>query len=181
MDTMDPLIRAIRRLTVAVWVLCALVAAPLLYRGMESIRLMSRAMRGGVDSVSTTVTRGITVSTDVFDAKRFHDMSPDEQVARSSAILLVSYHKDGERLKAVVAEVLERRPGTELLYSVGNELRELSYYPKSDETRGEGQVVFLLGSPAEFRSSYSFDAGRIGGMGDMPIDVLREMVKRSKS
>jgi hypothetical protein len=149
---------------------------------MESIRLMSRAMRGGVDSVSTTVTRRITpVSTDVFDARRFHDMSPDEQVAKSSAILLVSYQRDGERFKAVVAEVLKRRPGTELFYSVGDELRELSYYPKSDETRGEGQVVFLLGSPAEFRSSYSFDAGRIGGMGDMPIEVLREMVKRSKS
>jgi hypothetical protein len=181
---MDPLIRAVRTLTIAVWCLCGLLAIQLAFYGwgwFQSARVWRRTVEGA-DHASTTMTRGITpVSTDVFDGRQFHDLSPEEKIARSSAILLVSYQKEGERFKAVVAEILKLRSDAQLRYAVGDEMSELSYYPRGGEVRGEGQVVFLAGSPALLRSSYSFEAGRIGGMGDMPIDVLRQMVKAAKS
>lgn len=94
--------------------------------------------------------------------------------------LLTSCEKDGNRYKAIVAEILKPEPDTILYYS-GDEYPTLSFFPKEGESCGEGQVVFLVGSPASMRSSYSFSGGRIGGLGDMPLSTLREMVKRKKS
>src|SRR5664280_1329987 len=101
----------------------------------------------------------------------------EKMIARSSVILLVTYMPEGKRFKAVVAEFLKRDPETTVYYAVGDEFRELSYTPKDNENCGEGQVVFLVGSPAEMRLSYSFSGDRIGGLGGMSIAALRDLVK----
>jgi hypothetical protein len=98
-------------------------------------------------------------------------------VARSSAILLTTYQDDGNRNKAVVAEILKQNPSVTLYYSVGDEYPTLSFEKQKDRSCGEGQVVFMVGSPASMASSFSFTNGRIGGLGDMPLTKLREMVK----
>ena len=181
----DPIVRAIRGLTVAVWVLCGLIFVQLAYYAFSyasSWRWMRQAA-GGIrsETKSTTSYEPSAAGMRRDSGADFHDLPPEQKVARASAILLVSYQKDGDRYKAVVAEVLKRNPGVELHYGVGDEMVMYSYYPNDDSSRGEGQVVFMLGSPAEMRSSYSFDHGRIGGMGDMPIEKLREMVKKGKA
>lgn len=174
---MHPLSRAIKTLTVAVWCLCGLVAVQLVLYGVSYFQSSRWLRKSSVEpSAMTTRPGGSSVRTESLGAQ-FHDLPPEQKVAKASAILLISYQKDGPRVKAVVAEVLKQEPETVLTYSVGDELAFLSYYPKDDETRGEGQVVFMVGSPAEMRSSFSFNGGRIGGMGDMPLEVLREMVK----
>lgn len=179
---MEPLARAIKTLTIAVWCLCAVVAAQVGLYGLSFVRtqrLLKIAQEGPV-SHTTTATSGRTPVHTEDDGERFHELPLEQKVARSTAIVLVSHQKDGERFKAVVAEILKKNPDTELYYSVGDEMPSLSYYGKDGEMRGEGQVVFMVGSPARMRSSYSFEAGRIGGLGDMPLDVLRRMVKDLK-
>ena len=99
-------------------------------------------------------------------------------VARSSVILLTSYQDDGNRNKAVVAEILKQDPNATLYYSVGDEYPMLSFDKQKDVSCGDGQVVFMVGSPASMRASFGFTSGRIGGLGDMPLSKLREMVKQ---
>jgi hypothetical protein len=161
--------------------LCAVVAAQVGLYGLSFVRtqrLLKSAQDGFVSHTSTTTGRTPVHTED--DGAQFHDLPPEQKVARSTAIVLVSYQKDGEKFKAVVAEILKKNPDTELYYAVGDEMPTLSYYGKDGEMQGEGQVVFMQGSPARMRSSYSFEAGRIGGLGDMPLDVLRKMVKDLK-
>jgi hypothetical protein len=180
----DPMVRAIRGLTIAVWVLCGLVFVQLAFYGASyasSWRWMRQAA-GGSRTTGTDIYTPSSASRHADDGGAgFHDLPVEQKVARSSAILLISYQKDGDRFKAVVAEILKQTPDVELHYAVGDEMAMYSYYPKSDESRGEGQVVFMTGSPAMMRSSYSFDHGRIGGMGDMPIEKLREMVRNTRT
>jgi hypothetical protein len=179
---MDPLVKAVRLLTIAVWCLCGLIALQVVIYGASYVRsgsLLARYGAGGPVTTTTLSTRPVRGATDA-EGMQFHDLPPEQMVAKASAILLVSYQPDGERMKAVVAEVLKKEPDVVLHYGVGDELRYLSYYPKGGETRGEGQVVFMVGSPAEMRSSFSFDAGRIGGFGDMPLESLRRLVKGAK-
>jgi hypothetical protein len=106
-------------------------------------------------------------------------MPLEQIIARSSAIMLVTYIPEGKRYKAIVAEFVKRSPNTVVYYSVGDEYPTLSYTPKAGETCGEGQVVFMVGSPAEMRVSYSFTNDQISGFGDMPLKRLRELAKVS--
>ena len=180
----EPIVRALRALTIAVWVLCGLVFVQLAFYGASywsSWRWMRNSGRVTSATTSTTSSEPSAAGMRTDSGAGFHDLPAEQKVARASAILLISYQKDGDRYKAVVAEVLKLDPGVELHYNVGDEMVMYSYYPSDDSSRGEGQVVFMLGSPAEMRSSYSFDHGRIGGMGDMPIGKLREMVKKPKT
>jgi hypothetical protein len=180
----DPVVRAMRGLTIAVWVLCGLVFVQVAFYGwgyVSSWRWMRKSGRIASATTSTTSYAPSSAGMRTDTGPNFHELPADQKVAQASAILLVSYQKDGDRFKAVVAEVLKLNPGTELYYNVGDEMAMYSYYPTDNESRGEGQVVFMVGSPADMRSSYSFDHGRIGGMGDMPIDKLREMVKKPKA
>ena len=172
------LTKAVRTLTVVLACLCVLQAAQLgLYAWgyVSSLRTMRQASvtTEGSPRVSSHSSSLAQPTPEV----PLHELSPEKMVARSSVILLVTYLPEGARFKAVVAEFLKRDPAATVYYSVGEEFPELSYTPKAGETCGEGQVVFLVGSPAEMRSSYSFSSGRIGGLGGMPLTTLRELVR----
>ena len=103
----------------------------------------------------------------------FHDLPPREMIERASAILLVEHHADGDKLRAVVTEVLKRTADTTLYYEVGDEFHHLSRAVLDDHAYGEGSVVFLVGSPASMRTAYSFSGDRLLGLGGMPLEELR--------
>ncbi len=170
------LTKAVKTLTVVLACLCVLQAAQLgLYAWgyVSSLRTMRQA------SVTTEGSPRVSPHSSSLAQPTpevpLHELSPEKMIARSSVILLVTYMPEGERFKAVVAEFLKRDPEAILYFSVGDEFPELSYTSKAGETCGEGQVVFLVGSPAEMRSSYSFSHGRIDGLGGMPLTILREL------
>ena len=121
-----------------------------------------------------------TEQSEIADLNGFHELPPEEMVARSSAILLTTYEDDGKRNKAVIAEILKQDPGVTLYYSAGDEYPMLSFDKQKDMSCGDGQVVFMVGSRAFMASSYGFTNGRIGGLGDMPLTKLREMVKQNQ-
>lgn len=174
------LTKAIKTLTVVLACLIVLQLAQFclyLWGYVSSFRAMRQASL--ITEGSTRVSPHTQSVTQPTPEVPLHELSPEKMVARSSVILLVTYLPERERFKAVVAEFLKRDPAATLYYSVGDEFTELSYTPKGGETCGEGQVVFLVGSPAEMRSSYSFSNGRIGGLGGMPLTTLRDLVRGS--
>jgi len=100
----EPLRRAVRSLTVAVWCLVALLAVQLGFYAWGYVQSMRWARSAAHVQESTTTT--------------FHPPPPEENlpeglsidqlVARSTVVLLTSYQDDGERWKAVVAEIVKR-------------------------------------------------------------------------
>ncbi len=178
----DALTRAIKMLTVAVWCLCGLVLAQLGFYGwsyISSMRLARQAMAATTSSIQSVPSKALRPEPS--EEKPFHELPPEEMVARSSVILLTSYQDDGKKNKAIVAEILKQDPNVTLYYSVGDEYQMLSFPKQGNVSCGDGQVVFMAGSPASMRASFGFVNGRIGGLGDMPLTTLREMVKRKKS
>jgi hypothetical protein len=181
---LNALTKAIRALTVAVWCLCLLVVGQLALYGWSYVR----SVRWSRQAMTTTEfpkwsgppTPSRSGPDELSELNRFHELPPEEMVSHASVILLTTYQDDGKRNKAVVAEVLKQNPEVTVYYSVGDEYPMLSFDKKKDVSCGDGQVVFMVGSPAMMASSYSFTGGRIGGLGDMPLVKLREMVKQDE-
>ena len=176
----DSLARAVRTLALTVGFLAVGVLA--LFALYAFTLYKSRAFSRGAASVSTSSSRTTHAGGPPgaqADERPFHSLPPDEKVKRSTAILLTKHEKDGGRLKAVVTEIL-KRPDAGLNYSVGDEFGDLSRYVEGDAEYGDGDVVFLSGSVSEERESMTYRRGRISALGDMPLDVLRAMIRGEK-
>ena len=172
------LTKAIKGLTVVLICTCVLQLGQLALSGWWYFQTsrFTRQASGSTEHVSTE-THPLAERTPEIPLQH---LSPEKMISRSSVILLVTYMPDGKRFKAVVAEFLKRDPETTVYYAVGDEFRELSYTPKDNESScGDGQVVFLVGSPAEMRLSYSFSGDHIGGLGGISIAALRDLVKKN--
>lgn len=109
---------------------------------------------------------------------RFHELSVDEQIKQASVIALARYEPvpDG-KMKAVIREFLKKEPDATLYYSIGDEYPSSSYYPKEGESRGDGLIIFFVGSPAMMRMSMSYSGDRILSLGDIPLQLFRNKCK----
>ena len=115
-------------------------------------------------------------------AKPFHEMTLDEQIKHASVIARAEYEPgpDG-RMQAIIKEFIKMVPGTTIYYDIGDEYSSSSYYPDGESMYGEGVIIFFVDSPASMRRSMTYSGDRITGLGDMPLDVLREKVVASAS
>lgn len=166
------LTRAVRRLTIAVWSLIVLLA---LFAGICVVAFIS-VISFSRDGPEPTLTSSSPDSSRPV-LEHFHSLPLEQQVEAASVIAISRYEKDGDRLKCVIAEILKQSPGTKFYYKVGDEFRQCSFYPKPNEYSIDGQIIFFIGSPAQFKYSTSLNNERVTGLGDMPIDVLRTLIK----
>ena len=172
--------KAIRGLAAAVWCLAGVLLAFLAFYALALLR--PQALFGQRSSTGSASRSGIT-STPMERPSSFEpgfpSLMPEEKIKKASAILVTSWKREGATAKAVVTEIVKQKPGTRLYYSVGDEYSHFgAEMPR--EVYGDGEVVLMVGSPAEMRESYSFEGGRIGGLGDMPLTKLRELAKQSQ-
>lgn len=177
----DPLTKAVKMLTVAVWCLCMAMVLQFGFYAWSYINSMrwSRQM-SSTSTPSGTSKRLKELESSSIQWESLHDLPADQMVAKASVILLTSYEDVGDRYKAVLAEVIKQNPGVELHYAVGDEFPNLSFAKERGKTCGEGNVVFMTGNPASMNTAYGFTNGRIGGLGDISLTTLREMVKKGK-
>jgi hypothetical protein len=165
--------RKLDRLTTAVWVLVAISALNL------GVTLFGYWPYLAQATSTATVDSPPQVSAPVDRHANFHDWPIDKQIQTASVIALARHRVEKDQVKTVIAEILKQTPGTTFYYKVGDEWR--THQPLRPNTSyGEGQVMFFVGSPAEFRFSTSYHGGRIGGLGDMPLDVLRSKIREQK-
>jgi len=172
--------RSIRRLTVAVWILCVLTIINLCAVCASLFGLLypwhvARLMRASLHE-------GPQLSRAAYEDQyaNFHEWPLERQIEKATIIAIARYDKEGGKLKCVISEILRQEPGTKFYYNVGDEYRPGSRYAKDGVQYGDGEVMFFTGSPAMMRYSCSFEGDRIGAMGDMPIETLRETVRNAK-
>ncbi len=177
---MDSLAKAVRTLATAVWCLAMGVLGVFALYAFTLYK--SRAFVGGATSVSTTssrTTHSAGAPAAQADEKPFHSLPLEEKISRSRAILVTKHEKEGDRLKAVVTEIL-KRPDAGFHYAVGDEFGDLSRPVEGDADYGEGDVVFFSGSANDERESMTYRRGRISALSDMSLDVLRAIVRGEK-
>jgi len=103
------------------------------------------------------------------------DLSLSEKLHRSSAVVIADLRSTNGRLQAIATDVLILTPGTEIRYREGQEVQSLSRSAGGTTDWGDGAVALLTGSPASVQESYSVHAGRIPGLGDMPIEEFKRL------
>lgn len=105
----------------------------------------------------------------------FHELSVDEMVEKSTAILTVRY-EEGENgnYKSIVEDILRKDDGIELYYRVGEVYEEDSHYKITDNHIPKRAIVFMQGSPASMRFSTTFSGERIRGLGGISLSLLKE-------
>jgi hypothetical protein len=165
--------RKLDRLTTAVWVLVAISALHLvvtLYGLWPYITQTSRA---------STAYAPPQVSESIDRYANFHEWPVEKQIQAASVIALAKHTVEKDQVKTVVAEILKQTPGTTFYYKIGDEWG--THQPLRPNTSyGEGQVMFFVGSPAQFRFSTSYHRGRITGLGDMPLDLFRKKIREQR-
>jgi len=166
--------RSVERLTKIVWVLfiITIVNTGMLAYVLLIPKYAGKEINGSL--LKTSIPESIQSEIPYND---FFKWPVDKKISESSAILLTKYQKNGDRLTAVVSEILKKNPGIDLYYNVGDEIQGFSQKIEKNTVYGDGQVVFMTGSPASFRFSTTFEHDRITGMGDMPITLLRKKIK----
>jgi len=108
---------------------------------------------------------------------------PDALIKAASVIVYSDNKVVNNEIHPEIREILLLRPGVTFYYKVGDSFPMLG--PEQQlgpvESHSEGQIVFLVGSPASFKESVSVYDGRLGALGDMPMDVLKEKIAAAAS
>lgn len=162
---------------IAVWYLAAYLVTPLLASRMEQEANRHLSERGRTPLPAEPGTESAVES-----GKPFHELGIDEQIKQSSVIALARYERasDGQ-MKAIIKEFLKKDPTVQIYYNVGDEYKSSSYYPREKTSYGDGVVIFFTGSPATMRMSMTYSGNRIGGLGDIPLELFRNKCKDPNS
>ena len=109
----------------------------------------------------------------------FHELELDDQIKTSSFIALASYQtsSDGKKI-AVIKEFIKQDPDSTIYYKVGDEYKPSSFYPKANQNFSENIIIFFVGSPAIMKLSMTYSGDRIHGLGDIPVELLRNKCKK---
>jgi hypothetical protein len=170
----DSIVKALRRLTIAVWALTAVMAV---FVGMYLVAYIPYFSFSTSPVTESAQSQPGPPSRSESRYENLYALPLETQIEAASVIAVAKYEKDGERNKCVISEILKQAPGVKFYYKLGDEFRQCSHYPKTGESRGDGQLMFFVGSPAEFRYSTTFHGDRLGGLGDMPFELLRKQIK----
>lgn len=173
LETQDQTKRSVKRLTVAVWVLSVVTVINLgvsLFAALFPPFIAQRITASMPESPLPKMVQEIE------EFQNFSQLSVENQIAGASVIVLSTWKKEDGKLKCIISEILKQKPGTIFHYRVGDEYTSASRYPQERTSYGDGLVMLFTGSPASMRLSASYTGDRIGGLGDMPLGLFREMV-----
>jgi len=166
---------AIRRLTIAIWILIALGVINIGVSIFAALFPPAIAKRLAA-SLPESLAQEFMSFHDNYAG--FSDWPLEKQIAEASVIAVARYEKDGDRYKAIISEILKKGSDVQFYYKVGDEYTQGGHYLKERTRYGDGQIIFFTGSPASMRYSCSFDGDRIAAFGDMPFEVLRKLINK---
>jgi hypothetical protein len=176
--TPEQTMRAVRRLSVAIWILAIVVATNLVVSllALFSPAFLTKRIMEALPAEFPSATERSKID----EYNSFHDWPVERQIQSATVIALAKWEKSGLTWKCIISEILKQAPNTKFYYKVGDEYR-LGSRPVRDENTdyGDGQIMFFTGSPASFRFSTGWKGDRLTGLGDMPIAELRELIRKS--
>jgi hypothetical protein len=168
--------RAIRRLTVAIWALVVALfvnVAIVLWTTVLPLLVFGNHIGEAFSMGSSSI--------DIKDEfQGFSGWPLEKKIERASVIATTIYKKEDGKLKSMIVSIPKQAQNAMFAYAVGDEYGPESRYPRENTSYGDGEVIFFTGSPATMRESYTYSSGRIGGLGDMPLEKFTALVKAAK-
>jgi hypothetical protein len=159
------LAKRVRTLTIAVWSLAVINAL--------TLAVVAQFLFASPPAhLTTTIT----------PVESWQGKSFGERARLASVVLVTAFRSDGDTLRGYIKEELRRAPGTAFDLHVGDEYRPLARKLEDNTTYGEGALVLLAGSPAEFRQSMRIEAGNVyvgGGPPGEPTTLTLSEVRRA--
>jgi hypothetical protein len=191
----DPMVRAVRGLTIAVWTLAAVTLLQFSYNAFYYARMMNQFRKSAMSDLNKRLTEehghGVgsnssfqypspsKLQAETFEGKQFHELTSEKKIQYASVILLTKHVKEPSgRTKSIISEIVKQKPGTELLYRVGGEYPTYRDREPNAESVGDGEIVLMVGSPADMRESSSYTGDRLGSMGGMTLGEMRAIAKK---
>ncbi len=112
---------------------------------------------------------------DYGSVQSFIDLSVDEQIEQASAIALAEHKPapDGQ-MKAIIYDFIKKDASTDIHYKIGDEFPSASYYPRENSVSADGIVIFFNENPARMKSYMPYYGDRVAGLGDIPLQLLRD-------
>jgi len=134
---------------------------------VSSFTPQTETIRRSQNTAGTNETRNPSIA--------FHELPIEDQIKQSSVIALAKFEPSADgKMRAIIKEFLKKRPGTQIHYNIGDEHPSSSYYPSDNKVRGDGVVIFFVGSPASMKMSMTFSDNRILGLGDLPMELFKK-------
>lgn len=165
---------AIRRLTVAVWILIALVIINICISLLGALFPLATAKRLAVSTPETFSSSLAPLE----EYNNFSDWPLKKQIENATVIAVIRYEKDGDRFKAIISEILKQDPNVDFHYKVGDEYSLAGFVPREGTTYGDGSIIFFTGTHALMRYGCDLFGDRIAAFGDMSLDVLKQLVNK---
>ena len=157
-------IRAVRSLTIAIWVL----AVAIFVNALPSI-LVYETLRSSASSIS---------GSSAVDLNNFDELPVEEKIRRASVIAITKYNKEDGKISAVITAIPKRQANVVFNYKIGDDYAKGTHYLRPNVSYGDGEVVFFTGSPATMRLSMTYSDDRIRGLGDIPMQKFLELVAK---
>lgn len=108
----------------------------------------------------------------------FAGLTLEERLEASSAIALLRFDGGPDGLQnAVVAEYLKRLPSATQAPQVGEGYPDASYYPGGRVSEPDAALLFFRGSGAHVTLTQFVYGGRVPGLNNIPLELLREKVR----
>ena len=106
----------------------------------------------------------------------FHDLSTKDKISEASVILRTENNIREGIIQAVIVEIWKLEDQTEFYYDVGDEYPTRRRQQRDSVDYGDGNIVFLQGSPASLVYGVSYRGDRIRQLGGMTLETLRERI-----
>lgn len=167
---------SIKRLLVLVWVLVVLT-------GLNLIATLAMGITPSVfaQRLNRQIANQQPIGVQQDPYENFHSWPLEKQLRTATLVLRMEYQKDGNRYKSIIREVIKQNADTKFYYKIGDEFPELSMMQEKDCVYGDGQIAFLVGSPAEMRYATSYSNNKLSALGGMPLDDLKQLAKKVSS
>lgn len=174
----DPIVRAVKSLTVAVWFMAAGIFLMFGFFAWIYIGPMVRYSSKLVSSSTAGPAAQTSWQPEKFEGKDFNGLTLEKRIKYASVILVTQYVTFGGVRKEVISEIVKVTPGTDFHRKVGDELKFPGSSARRPEDSSEGNVVFMVGSPPDFRESSGYENDQFGfGPNAMSLERLRDLAK----
>jgi len=132
------------------------------------------------EPMTTTLPKSVTIPFDDEHPfiENFSDLPLDDKISNSTAIVVTNISKiESGAYEQRITEILKKKDDVEFYYQVGDLYDDHSDYNRY-ETEGmfipKGFIVFMGGSPARMMYSVSYSGDRIGSLGGISMELLRQ-------
>jgi hypothetical protein len=102
-----------------------------------------------------------------------------QQLRIASVVALTKWTKQNADDKAVLIEILKKRPAVNFSYQINDAVREANRPMRDGVDYGEGELLFFTGTPLRLSYSVAYADGKLRDNDRTSLEAVREVLRNS--